>query len=183
MATTRLIPGHVHPQAVINNHALVQIGVTVGARTRVWQFASLIRKAQVGEDCSIAANAVVDGARIGNGTTVSHCVLVPPGTSIGNGVFVGPFVSFCNDTWPRANKEGFDSEALVSGLITTVRIEDGASIGAHAVVLPGIVVGAEAMVAAGAVVTTNVPAAHVYHRDGMIVPIDPRRRPNRMRNV
>ena len=37
-------------------------------------------------------------------------------------------------------------------------IEDGASIGANATILPGVTVGEDAFVAAGAVVTEDVPA-------------------------
>ncbi|HEY2216309.1 MAG TPA: DapH/DapD/GlmU-related protein, partial [Solirubrobacteraceae bacterium] len=39
------------------------------------------------------------------------------------------------------------------------RIERGATVGAGAILLPGVVVGCDATVAAGAVVTRDVPAA------------------------
>lgn len=156
-------------------------GSHIGARSKVWQFASVIRNARLGEDCSIATCAIVDGARLGDRVIVSHGAFIDPGMVIGNDVFIGPFVALCNDAWPRAHKDGFDMEPLISGDLVTTKIEDGASIGAHAVLLPGVIIGTEAMVAAGAVVTTNVPDAHVYHRDGSIVPIDPKRAPRRMR--
>jgi UDP-2-acetamido-3-amino-2,3-dideoxy-glucuronate N-acetyltransferase len=180
-APTRLIAGAAHPHAIIHPQAHVQNGCTIGARTRVWQFASIIRQAIIGEDCSIAAGAIVDGSEIGNGTIVSHCAFIDPGMMIGSHVFIGPFVALCNDCWPRAHKEGFDMEALISGDLITTRIENGASIGAHATILPGLTIGCEAMVAAGAVVTTSVPDRHIYYRDGMMVPIDPKRNPIRMR--
>lgn len=180
---TKIIPGHVHPLASIMQGAHVQRDCTIGARTRVWQFASVIRKAEIGEDCSIAAGAIVDGSIIGHRTIVSHSAFIDPGMVIGSDVFIGPFVALCNDAWPRAHKEGFDMDALISGEFVTTRIEDGASIGAHAVVLPGVIIGSEAMVAAGAVVSCNVPDGHVYHRDGRIVAIDPKRPARRMREA
>lgn len=180
-AQTKIIPGVAHPQAVLIPGSHVQIGCTIGARTRIWQFASVIRKAQIGEDCSIAAGALVDGSLIGDRTIIQHGASIHPGMIIGNDVFIGPFVVMCNDVWPRAHKEGFEIEMLVTGELVTTRIEDGASIGAHAVILPGVVIGREAMVAAGAVVTCNVPDNHVHHRDGKIVAIDPKRKLTRMR--
>lgn len=180
---TKIIPGAAHPHAILLPGSHVQIGCTIGARTRVWQFASVVRRAGIGEDCSIAAGAVVDGSVIGHRCTISHGVLIPPGMVIGNDVFIGPMAVMCNDVWPRAHKDGFDMESLISGKLVTTRIEDGASIGAGAIIMPGVVIGREAMVAAGAVVSCNVPDGHIYHRDGKIVPIDPKRPPHRMREA
>ena len=56
--------------------------------------------------------------------------------------------TFTNDPFPRS-KRPFECPT------TTVR--RGASIGAGAVILPGITVGEEAMIGAGAVVTKDVP--------------------------
>jgi UDP-2-acetamido-3-amino-2,3-dideoxy-glucuronate N-acetyltransferase len=42
--------------------------------------------------------------------------------------------------------------------LATTRVEQGASLGARSVILPGVTIGAYAMVAAGAVVSRNVPA-------------------------
>lgn len=180
---TKIIPGIVHPLAACMKDSHVQIGCTIGARTRVWQFASVIRKAHIGEDCSIAANVIVDASYVGDRCSIEHGASIHPGMEIGNDVFIGPQVVMCNDMWPRATKEGFDIEELLSGKLVTTRIEDGASIGAGALILPGVVIGREAMIAAGAVVSCNVPDAHVYHRSGMIVPIDPKRPAHRMREA
>lgn len=161
----------------------VQVGVTVGARTKVWQFASLIRKAVIGEDCVIAAFAMVDGATLGNRVLVGTGAFICPGTEIGHGVFFGPGARTCNDRWPSVSKEGFDVDVLVSGHVITVRIGSGASIGAGATILPGVQIGAGARVAAGAVVRTSVPDGHLYKCSGEIVPIDPHRKNERMRPV
>lgn len=180
-APTRIIPSQIHPLAAIMKGAHVQVGCTIGARTKVWQYASVIRKAEIGEDCNIADCAIVDGSRIGNKTIVSHSAFIDPGMLIGDGVFIGPFVALCNDCWPRADKQGFDIDALISGQFVTTVIGNGASIGAHATILPGRIIGAGAMVAARAVVTRDVPDNHLYHRDGKMVPIDMKRNPTRMR--
>jgi UDP-2-acetamido-3-amino-2,3-dideoxy-glucuronate N-acetyltransferase len=169
--------------AFIHGKASVDETVTVGARSRVWQFASIVREAAVGEDCSIASCAIVDGATIGDRSIISHSAFIDPGISIGEDVFIGPNVSLCNDAWPRADKTGFDMALFLSGEFITTKIEDGASLGANVVVLPGVTVGKGAMVAAGAVVTQSVPACHLFKRSGEMVPIDPAKPVKRMRRA
>jgi len=75
-------------------------------------------------------------------------VYVPPQTTIGDNVFVGPNAVLTNDPHPVRTEKDLEGP--------TVR--DHASIGANATVLPGITVGEGAFVAAGAVVTRDVPA-------------------------
>lgn len=127
----------------------------IGERTSVWQFASVIRGAVLGEGCTVAANAIVDGARIGDRCLIGHGAGVHPGAYVGDGVFIGPGAVLCNDAWPRAHKRGFDPTQR------SVTVESGASIGACAVVLPGVRIGAGAMVAAGVTVTRDVPPGYL----------------------
>lgn len=182
-AITKIIPGAAHPEAALMKGCHVQVGVTIGARTRVWQFASVIRRAEVGEDCTIAANAIVDGCRIGNRCSIGHAASIHPGALIGDDVFIGPHVTLCNDLWPRTDKAGFDAARLLSGELVQIIIGSGASVGAHSTVLPGVTIGPGAMVAANAVVQCDVPGNHLYHRDGRIDPIDALRPANRMRTA
>lgn len=165
----------VHPAAQVDDTC------AIGERTKVWQFASVIRKAKIGNDCSIASCAIVDGSRLGHRVIVSHGAFIDPGIVIGNNVFIGPHVSLCNDGWPRVDKTDFHMDLLISGEFVTTRIEPGASLGANVVVLPGIVIGASAMIAAGAVVTKNVPPGYLYKRNGEMCPIDVSRPIQRMR--
>jgi UDP-2-acetamido-3-amino-2,3-dideoxy-glucuronate N-acetyltransferase len=158
-------------ECVVNDHihrlALVDDS-DIGEGTKVWQFASVIRGAVIGKNCIIGAGAQIDGCKIGDDCRIEAGVSIPHGVHIGNRVFVGPGAVFCNDMWPDATKDGIDHEAIAAGC--TIRIEDGASIGAGAVILPGYVVGAGAFVSAGAVVTRNVPPNMVWRRNGYIGP-------------
>jgi acetyltransferase-like isoleucine patch superfamily enzyme len=74
-------------------------------------------------------------------------VFIPTHTKIGNRVFIGPAAVLTNDRYPPTGKPELAGPVL----------EDGAVIGAHATILPGIMVGKDAAVAAGAVVTRDVP--------------------------
>ena len=74
-----------------------------------------------------------------------------------NGVFLGPHVCFTNDKIPRA----IDIEGRLKGnddwIVSPILVKEGASIGAHSVLLPGIEIGSFAMIGSGSVVTKDVP--------------------------
>lgn len=150
---------------MISKKAHVAPDAKIGADTSVWQFASVIRGAVIGEGCVIASNAIVDGAEIGDRCLIGHGAGVHPGALIGDEVFIGPGAVLCNDAWPRAHKRGFDAAQR------SVTVENGASIGACAVVLPGVRIGARAMVAAGVTVTRDVPPNHLCGPNGAVSPI------------
>lgn len=175
------LDGVIDSTAFIHRFAHV-VGSSVGPRTRVWQFASVIRNARIGADCNIAAYAIVDGSRIGDRCIISHGAFIDPGMEIHDEVFIGPHVALCNDCWPRVDKSGFQIDALISGQVVTTTIEKGASLGAGVIVLPGRRIGEGAMVAAGARVLADVPAQHLMRSDGTIDRIDPKRRQIRMRS-
>jgi dTDP-4-dehydrorhamnose 3,5-epimerase-like enzyme len=64
-------------------------------------------------------------------------------------VFIGPNVTFTNDKFPRSKHHDKEFQRTT--------IKRGASLGANATILPGLVVGENSMVGAGAVVTYDVP--------------------------
>jgi acetyltransferase-like isoleucine patch superfamily enzyme/dTDP-4-dehydrorhamnose 3,5-epimerase-like enzyme len=122
----------------------------IGPNTRIWQFTVVLPSAQIGADCNICSHCFIENdVIVGDRVTVKCGVQLWDGLRIGSDVFIGPNVSFTNDRFPRSQQK---PEKF---LITT--IQDGASIGAGAVILPGVAVGSKAMVAAGAVVTRSVP--------------------------
>ncbi|ODT09447.1 MAG: multidrug transporter [Kaistia sp. SCN 65-12] len=152
----------VHPLAHVDGT------VSLGMGTRVWQFASITRGTVMGRDCSVSPFAMLDGSIYGDRVIVSGGVKAGAGFKVGNDVFLGPNVVLCNDTWPASSKEGYRDDLLRSDERFAVVVEDGATIGAGAVVLPGIRIGNGAVVAAGAVVERNVPDGMVYHRNGYV---------------
>lgn len=169
----------ISPSAFIHDLAHVE-GATVGPRTRIWQFASVIRGAWLGADCNVGSCAIIDAATVGDGSTVGHGVSLNPGIWLMEKVFVGPNVTFCNDFWPSVSKDGFDLDQFLKPDWWTTLVCDGASIGAGATILPGVVVGVGAMVAAGAVVDRSIADNHLFRRDGKIVSIDGQRARRRM---
>jgi len=145
-------------------HALADVATCdIGPETRVWQFVVILAGARIGAQCNICAHVLIEGdVQIGDRVTVKSGVQIWDGLRIEDDVFIGPNVSFTNDPFPR-------SRAAEWKLMGT-RVGAGASIGAGAVILPGINIGRGAMVGAGAVVTKDVapgslvvghPARHV----------------------
>lgn len=133
----------VHPQGICESNQ-------VGARTRVWAFSHVLPGAVIGQDCNINDHVFVENdVIIGDRVTLKSGVQIWDGIRLGDDVFVGPNATFTNDRFPRSKQypEAFPH--------TT--IEEGASIGGGAVILPGIRVGRRAMIGAGAVVTKDVP--------------------------
>jgi len=123
----------------------------IGHGTRVWQFAVVLEGAIIGQDCNICAHSLIEhDVVVGNRVTVKSGVFLWAGTKIGNDVFIGPNATFTNDVFPRSKMYPTEFVGVV--------VEDGASIGANATLLPGIRIGKGAMVGAGAVVTKDVPA-------------------------
>lgn len=151
-------------------------GSTVPETCNVWQFASVIRGAVLGENVTVSSCAIVDGATVGDGCIIAHGASVHPGAVLGRNVFIGPGVVICNDSWPRTHKNGWAKPAQ-----PTVIIEDGASVGANCVVLPGVRIGAGAMIAAGVTVSRDVMAGHLMAASGAQGPIGPDGNKVRMR--
>lgn len=134
----------VHPAALCES-------ASIGPGTRIWAFAHVLPGAVIGADCNICDNVFVENQVVlGDRVTVKCGVQLWDGLTLEDDVFIGPNATFCNDRFPRSRQH------LAEYPRTLVR--RGASIGANATILPGLVVGANAMVGAGAVVTRSVPA-------------------------
>jgi UDP-2-acetamido-3-amino-2,3-dideoxy-glucuronate N-acetyltransferase len=136
----------------IHERALVESD-SIGPGTRIWAFAHVMPGAVVGADCNICDHTYIEGdVVVGDRVTIKSGVYLWDGLRVEDDVFIGPQATFTNDRFPRS-KQDFELQ------LTTLR--RGASIGAGAVVLPGITIGRQAMVGAGAVVTRDVPDAAV----------------------
>ena len=131
---------------------------SIGDGSSVWHLAQVRDKAVLGQNCIIGRGAYIgSGAILGDNCKVQNYALVYEPAKLGNGVFIGPAAVLTNDEFPRAvNPDG----SLKSGSdwhAVGVEIGDGASIGARAVCIAPVKIGAWALVAAGAVVTKDVP--------------------------
>ncbi len=121
----------------------------IGAGTRIWAFSHVLPGAVIGTSCNICDHVFIENdVVLGDRVTIKCGVQLWNGLRLGNDVFVGPNATFCNDALPRSKQP--PQEFLKTN------VQDGASIGANATILPGVTIGNGAMVGAGAVVTSDV---------------------------
>ena len=144
---------YVHPTAEVSRDA------TLGAGACVWNEAQVREGAVVGEECVLGKGVYVDaGVWVGGRCKVQNYACLYAGLTLEDGVFVGPGVIFTNDRLPRAVNADGSPKREGSWTLERTLVREGASLGAGAVVLPGLTIGHWALVAAGALVTRDVPA-------------------------
>lgn len=119
---------HAHPSANIYN------GVTVPESTTVGAFADI-------------------GSQLGRFSKVQCHVSIPPGWTLGDGVFYGPGCRFANDKNPAIG-ETFEPQGGTVG--------NGAVIGMGALIGAGVNIGKYAVIGMGAVVLNDVPPGEVW---------------------
>lgn len=143
----------VHPTADVSAQA------AIGPGTRIWHQAQVREGACLGANCIVGKGAYIDlDVSIGDNVKIQNGVCVYHGVTVENGVFLGPGVILTNDKLPRAINPDGSLKSDADWEVSPTLIERGASIGAGAVILPGVTVGEFAMVGAGSVVTRDVPA-------------------------
>lgn len=116
----------------------------IGASTRTILFAKGSGKILIGNNCGIS-NAVIFATK---SIEIGNDVLIGGGTRIYDTDF------HWLDYDKRMREPGGDSKS--------VRIKDGAFIGADCIILKGVTVGEQCVVGAGSVVTKNIPDYEIW---------------------
>lgn len=133
---------------VVRAFAVLYQGSSIGARTQIGHGALVREQNIVDEDCSIGSGVHLEvGNRVGARTRI-HSGSFLSSATLGEDVFCGPRVTFCDDPHPPCPRY----RDCVGG----PTVEKGASIGGGAILLPGVVIGPGALVGAGSVVTRSV---------------------------
>jgi UDP-2-acetamido-3-amino-2,3-dideoxy-glucuronate N-acetyltransferase len=144
---------NIHPTADVSPEA------SIGEGSSIWHYTQVREGAQIGRNCILGKGVYVDfDVVIGDNCKIQNGVFVYNPAVIEDGVFLGPGAIITNDKRPRAVTPELDLKSGEDWVPTPVIIEKGASIGAGAILLPGITIGSWAMVAAGSVVTRDVRA-------------------------
>lgn len=145
---------YIHPSAQVETS-------NVGRGTYIWAYTHVMDRVAIGENCRIGEHCFVEsGVVIGSNVTIKNGNMLWEGVVLEDGVFVGPQVSFTNDSYPRSPRlpEAASRYEGKDWLKPTV-VRYGASLGAGSIVLAGVTINEYAMVGAGAVVTKDI-AAH-----------------------
>ncbi len=145
-------PPTIHPTAEVSPQA------TLGPGTRIWHQAQVRERARLGANCIVGKGAYIDfDVVIGDNVKIQNGVFVYHGVTIQDGVFLGPGVILTNDKLPRAINPDGALKSDADWQVSPILIQRGASVGAGAIVLPGVTIGEFAMIGSGAVVTRDVP--------------------------
>lgn len=130
----------------------------IGEGSQIWHLAQVREGVRLGESCVIGRGAYIGtGVQVGRHCKIQNYALVYEPATLADGVFIGPAAVLTNDTYPRAINPDGSLKSADDWHAVGVTIEEGASIGARAVCVAPVTVGAWATVAAGAVVTRDVP--------------------------
>ncbi len=130
--------------------AVIDEGCIIGKGSKIWHFTHIMNGAEIGERCNIGQNVVVSpGVKLGSNVKVQNNVSIYTGVICDDDVFLGPSMVFTNIINPR-------SQIIRKDNYMTTIVEKGASIGANATIVCGIIIGRYAFIGAAAVVTKDV---------------------------
>lgn len=142
----------------VDPSAMIGTNVKIGEGSKVWANVQIRDGATLGMNCIIGKDSYIGKeVEIGNNCKIQNGALIYEPAILENGVFVGPGVIFTNDNNPRAINPDGTLKGASDWKTVGVVVREGASIGAGAVCVAPLEIGAWALVAAGAVVTKDVP--------------------------
>lgn len=142
-------PSRVHPLANC-------MSANVGENTNIWQYCVIFPQAEIGDNCNVCANVLIENrVKIGNNVTIKSGVQVWDGITLEDNVFIGPNVTFTNDSVPRSKAH--------RDFYGTIIVKKGASIGANSTLIADVEIGEYAFIGAGSVVTKDIPPYTVWY--------------------
>jgi UDP-2-acetamido-3-amino-2,3-dideoxy-glucuronate N-acetyltransferase len=146
--------GRVEPRAAdyfVHESSYVDQPCTIGAGTKIWHFSHVMKNCRIGQQCNIGQNVVISsGCVVGNNVKIQNNVSVYTGVELEDDVFCGPSMVFTNVVTPRSHvSRKHDYKQTL--------VKRGATIGANATIVCGVILGRYCFVGAGAVVTRDVP--------------------------
>lgn len=140
---------------ILSPGCVVYLGTTIGKNTLIGDNCSIREECIVGDSCIIGRNVSINyNTKIGSKVKIMDNAHITGNMVVEDDVFIAMSVVTSNDN--RITKRTYMEERAIGP-----HIKKGATIGAGANILPGVIVGENCMVAAGAVVTKDVPAHKV----------------------
>lgn len=151
--------------AVVRALTIIYADVIIGDDFKTGHHVLVREKTRMGSRIVIGSGSIIDGnVVIGDEVKIESRVYIPTHTVIGNKVFIGPGATLTNDTYPQRLRDEYKPQGPI--------IEDGVTIGAGAIILPGKKIGEGSFIAAGAVVTKDIPPwSMVKGNPGSISPL------------
>jgi UDP-2-acetamido-3-amino-2,3-dideoxy-glucuronate N-acetyltransferase len=135
----------------VHDSSYVDEGAQIGAGTKIWHFCHVMDSARIGQRCNIGQNVFIGSdVSIGSNVKIQNNVSLYTGVVVEDDVFLGPSMVLTNVINPRSHVNRKDE-------YKPTLIKQGATIGANATIVCGVVLGRYCFIGAGTVVTANVP--------------------------
>ncbi|MAZ77381.1 MAG: N-acetyltransferase [Legionellaceae bacterium] len=135
---------------IVRAFTIIYEDVVIGDNFKTGHHALIREHTNIGSNIVVGSNSIIDGhSSIGNKVKIESQVYIPTHTTIGDNVFIGPGATLTNDRYPQRCRNEYRPEGPT--------LENGVTIGANAIILPGKRIGEGAFVAAGTVVTKDIP--------------------------
>lgn len=132
--------------------------VKLGKNVKIYNFVN-IYGCEIGDNTKIGSFVEIrEDVKIGKNCKIQAFVFIPQGVVLEDDVFIGPHACFTNDKYPRATIEGKLKEKDEDWVAEKTIVKKGASIGANATILSGVVIGENSIIGAGSVVTKDIPS-------------------------
>ncbi|MFB9071543.1 acyltransferase [Citricoccus parietis] len=148
----------VDPSAFVAGTADIAEDASIRDGAKVWHLAQVREGAEIGPRAIVGRGAYIGtGVSVGADCKIQNYALVYEPAVIEEGVFIGPAAVLTNDTYPRAIAPDGSQKSADDWEAVGVTLQRGASVGARAVCVAPVTIGAWAMVAAGSVVARDVP--------------------------
>lgn len=145
-------------RSTVHAGADVSSEASLGDGTVVWPLAQVREGAELGRGCVVGRGAYIGaGVRIGDNCKLQNYALIYEPAVLADGVFIGPAAVLTNDRYPRSVTPEGRLKGAEDWQVVSVTIDTGASVGARAVCVAPVKIGAWALVAAGSVVASDVP--------------------------
>ena len=133
---------------MIHETAIIDKNVIIGKNCNIWHYTHIMPNIKIGNNVTIGQNCFI-AADIPNGCKIQNNVSIYHGVILREDVFIGPSAIFTNVINPRAF---LDKKSEIKETI----IGKGATIGAGAILICGVIVGEYALIGAGSVVTRDI---------------------------
>lgn len=136
--------------SVIRAGSIIYADVSIGDYFQTGHNVVIRGKTMIGNHVTMGTNTVVEGnVKIGDFVKIESNCYIPTHTEIGSRVFFGPNATLTNDKYPLKMRNQYSPKGP--------KIEDNVTLGAGAIVLPGIKIGKGSFISAATVVTKDIP--------------------------
>lgn len=137
-------------KATIRKGTIIYADVEIGKNFSTGHNALVREKTKIGDDVLVGTNVVIEGnVKIGDKVRLETNSYIPTHTELGDRVFMGPGATLTNDKYPLRERGEYSPDGPT--------LENDVTVGAKAVILPGVNIGKGSFVGAGSIVTEDVP--------------------------